>query len=75
MSVCSYYGFKIKIKYIVYKLYNVGNRVRGTSVSSLQPPTYAGSSLTDFSTLKMEAIRASETSFYKRSIRRHIPRD
>jgi hypothetical protein len=29
----------------------------------MQPPVHAGSSLADFSTLKMEAIRASETSF------------
>jgi hypothetical protein len=30
--------------------------------ASLQPPAHAGSSLADFSTLKMEAIRSSETS-------------
>jgi hypothetical protein len=40
-----------------------------------QPPTHAGSSLADFSTLKMEAIRSSETSVYTRSTRRHIPED
>jgi hypothetical protein len=33
------------------------------------------SSLADFSTLKMEAIRSSETSVYTRSTRRHIPED
>jgi hypothetical protein len=32
-------------------------RERETSVSSLLPPTHAGSSLADFSTLKMEAKR------------------
>jgi hypothetical protein len=42
---------------------------------SLQPPTHAGSSLADFSTLKMEAIRSSETAFHTRSTRRHIPED
>jgi hypothetical protein len=43
--------------------------------SSPQPPAHAGSSLADFSTLKMEAIRSSETSFHTRSTRRHIPED
>jgi hypothetical protein len=42
----------------------------------LQPPAYAGSSLADFSTLKMEAIRSSETSVqFTRSTQRHIPED
>jgi hypothetical protein len=40
---------------------------------SLQKPVHAGSSLADFSTLKMEAIRSSETSVHTRSTRRHIP--
>jgi hypothetical protein len=39
---------------------------------SLQPPAHVGSSLADFSTLKMEAIRSSETSVHTRSTRRHI---
>jgi hypothetical protein len=43
------------------------------SIFSLQPPAHADSSLPDFSTLKMEAIRSSETSVYTRSTRRHIP--
>jgi hypothetical protein len=38
----------------------------------LQPPAHAGSSLADFSALKMEAIRSSETSVHTRSTRRHI---
>jgi hypothetical protein len=50
-------------------------RERRTSVSSLQPPAHAGSSLADFSTLKMEVIRCSETSVHTRSTRRHIPED
>jgi hypothetical protein len=41
----------------------------------LQPPAYAGSSLADFSTLKMEIIRSSETSVHTRSTWRHIPED
>jgi hypothetical protein len=41
----------------------------------LQPPAQAGSLLADFSTLKMEAIRPSETSVHTRSTRRHIPED
>jgi hypothetical protein len=41
----------------------------------LQPPAHAGSSLADFSTLKMEAIRSSETSVHRRTakpIKRHF---
>jgi hypothetical protein len=42
---------------------------------TLQPPAHAGSSLADFSTLKMEAIRSSETSVHTRSTWRHIPEE
>jgi hypothetical protein len=42
---------------------------------SLQPPAHTGSSLADFSTLKMEAIRSSETSVHTRPTRRYIPED
>jgi hypothetical protein len=35
----------------------------------------AGFSHADFSTLKMEAMRSSETSVHTRSSRRHIPED
>jgi hypothetical protein len=38
-------------------------------------PAHACSSLADFFTLKMEAIRSSETSGHKRSTQRHIPED
>jgi hypothetical protein len=48
-------------------------RERGTILSSLQPPAHAGSSLADFSALKMVAIRSSEKSINTRSTRRHIP--
>jgi hypothetical protein len=41
----------------------------------LQPLAHAGSSLADFSTLEMEAIRSSETSVHTRSTQRHIPED
>jgi hypothetical protein len=41
----------------------------------LQPPAHSGSSLMYFSTLKMEAIRSSETSVHTRSTRRHAPED
>jgi hypothetical protein len=40
---------------------------------NLQPPAHAGSSLADFSTLKMEAIRSSETSVHTRTKWCHIP--
>jgi hypothetical protein len=46
-----------------------------TAFFSLQPPAHAGSSLADFSTLKVEAIRSSKTSVHPRSTRRHIPED
>jgi hypothetical protein len=42
-------------------------------IASMQPPAHAGSSLADFSTLKMEVIRYYETSVYTRYTRRHIP--
>jgi hypothetical protein len=42
---------------------------------SVLPPANAGSSLVDFSTLKMEAICSSETSAHTRSARRHISED
>jgi hypothetical protein len=42
----------------------------------LQLPPHAGSSLADFSTLKMEAIRSSATSVQSTiSTRRHTPED
>jgi hypothetical protein len=62
-----------------YRLHLQGRNIRerGTSVSRLLqsklPPAHAGSSLADFSTLKMEAIRSSETSVHTRSTRRYIP--
>jgi hypothetical protein len=41
----------------------------------LQPPAHAGSSLADFSTLKMVTIRSSETSVHALTTRRQIPED
>jgi hypothetical protein len=41
----------------------------------LQLPTYAGSSLADFSALKIEAMGYSITTVNTRSTRRHIPED
>jgi hypothetical protein len=41
----------------------------------LQPPAHAGSSLADFSTLKIEATLSSETSVHTRFTRRHIQED
>jgi hypothetical protein len=51
------------------------NRCFGGTYCGLQPPAHAGSSLTDFSALKMEAIRFSETSVHTGSTQRHIPED
>jgi hypothetical protein len=54
-------------------------RERGTSLSrwlqtelSLQSPAHIGSSRSDFSTQKMEAIYSSETSIHTRSTRLHL---
>jgi hypothetical protein len=45
-------------------------------LQSLLLPDHAGSSLADFSTLKMEAIRYSETwVYFTESSRHHIPED
>jgi hypothetical protein len=54
---------------------SVNRRFGWTYRLHLQPPAHAGSSLADFSTLKMKAIRSSETSVHTRCIRRHIPED
>jgi hypothetical protein len=42
---------------------------------SLQPAAHTCSPLADYSTLKMEAIRSSETSVVPSSTQRHIPED
>jgi hypothetical protein len=59
-----------------YRLHLQGSKIRerrtGVTELILQAPAHAGSSLADFCTLKMEAIRSSETSVYTRSTRRHI---
>jgi hypothetical protein len=44
-------------------------------VLTQQPSADAGSLLIDFSTLKMEAIRSSETLVNPGSTQRHIPKD
>jgi hypothetical protein len=44
-------------------------------VADLQPPDHAGSSLPDFSILKMEAILSSKTSVHTRFTQRQIPED
>jgi hypothetical protein len=57
--------------------YCVNRRFGGTyhHVSWLQPPAHVDSSLTDFNSMKMEAIRSSETSDYILSTRCHTPED
>jgi hypothetical protein len=57
------------------KRYITGYATVYKAMSRLQPPAHAGSSLAGFSTLRMEAIRSSETSVHTRSTRRHIPED
>jgi hypothetical protein len=46
-----------------------------SSRESLLPPGNTGSSLADFSVLKMEAIRSSGKSVHTRFTQRHIPED
>jgi hypothetical protein len=58
-----------------YRLHLQGRKICEQGNSSLQPPAHAGSLHADFSTLKMGAIRSSETSVHTRSTRRHIPED
>jgi hypothetical protein len=59
-----------------YRFHVQGRKIcERRSQTQLQPPAQAGSSLADFSTLKMEAIHSSETSVHTRSIQRHIPED
>jgi hypothetical protein len=55
-------------------MYRCVDLVNWTDVS--KEPAHAGSSLADFSTLKMEAIRSSETSVqFTKSTRPHISED
>jgi hypothetical protein len=62
-----------------YHLHLQGRKIRELSVFdrsvSPQPPAHAGSSLADFSTLKMQVIRSSETSVHTRTTQCHIPED
>jgi hypothetical protein len=59
-----------------YHLHLQGRKIRERGPRWLQPPAHAGSSRADFSTLKMKAIRFSETLVqFTRSTRRHIPED
>jgi hypothetical protein len=52
-----------------------GNAIPVTGRGGLQPLAHAGFSLADFSTLKIEVIRSSETSVHTRSTRCHIPEE
>jgi hypothetical protein len=60
---------------VVYKILSVWPHSGNDEICSLQRPVHTGSPLADFSTLKMEAIRSSETSVNARSTQRHIPED
>jgi hypothetical protein len=51
------------------------HREQMAAVCCLQQPDRAGSSLADFSTLKMDVTHSSKTSVHTRSTRRHIPED
>jgi hypothetical protein len=54
------------IRYLVHTCsseFKTLEKFKNVVLWDLQPPVHAGSSLADFSTLKMEAIRSFETSF------------
>jgi hypothetical protein len=53
-----------QIRYVGFEVF--------TAVTMKNAISHAGSSLADFSTLKMEVIHSSETSIHTRSTRRHI---
>jgi hypothetical protein len=55
-----------------YRLHFQGRKIRGIS---LQAAARAGASLADFSTVKIEASRSSETSVHVRFTQRHGPED
>jgi hypothetical protein len=59
-----------------YRIHLQGKKIQREQVAAeLLLPAHAGSSLADFSTLKMEAIRSSETSVQSiTSTRRHTPK-
>jgi hypothetical protein len=44
-------------------------------IGELQPPVHAGSLITDFYSLKMDAVHSLETFFYTISTQCHIPED
>jgi hypothetical protein len=50
-------------------------RERETNARRWLAPAHSGFSLADFPTLKMEAIRSSETSVHTRSTRSYIQED
>jgi hypothetical protein len=54
------------------KKYVPGGSDSYQTIWRLQPPPHAGSSLAEFSTLKMKAMHSSETSVHTRTTRHHI---
>jgi hypothetical protein len=63
------------VRFEVYTAVTMKNAVFWDVAAVCSHLLNAGSSLADFSPLKMEAIRSSETSVHTRSTRRHIPED
>jgi hypothetical protein len=55
------------------KEWGVNRTTNDNGETSRELPANAGSSLADFSTLKMDAIRSSEMSIHTRPTRRHYP--
>jgi hypothetical protein len=58
-----------------YRLHLQGRKLREQGANVSRWLQHAGSSLADFSTLKMEAIRFSETLVHTKFTWRHIPED
>jgi hypothetical protein len=67
--------FKFSVPLKNYRAFSSDNGSTAIFSDCLQSPVHVGSSHADFSTLKMEAIRSSETSVHTRSTRHHIPED
>jgi hypothetical protein len=73
MILCTHSGFTSVTYILCHLVRKVLTRLQAEL--SLQTPAHAGSSLADFSILKMEATCSSKMSVHTRSTRRHIPED
>jgi hypothetical protein len=66
---------RVDIEEHIASIFRVEKFANEEAVRAGDSTAHAGSSLADFSTLKMEAICSSESSIHTRSTQRHIPDD